>query len=139
MIFQTRRYFHSLNHILAENPFKPPVPNIFWFSLFISTFKYHLLNIKCDINQQDLKRIECLVCQPGASWGAVIFYTFSYPPPPSSILSSYVILTYSSYIGSFPSNISEHLIAILAPKRALKQPQQHHGTRQGSLTHETQH
>ena len=137
MIFQTRLYFHSLNHILAESPFKPPVPNIFWFSLFISNFKYHFLNI---LNiKQDLKRMECLVCQPGASWGAVIFYTFSYPPPPSSILSYYVILTYSSYIGSFPSNISEHSIAILAPNRALKQPQQHHGMRQGSLTHETQH
>ena len=29
--------------------------------IFISTFKYHILNvlkIKCDINQQDLKRVD---------------------------------------------------------------------------------
>ena len=52
------------------------------------------------------------VCQPGASWGAAVCYTFFNPPPPSSILSSYVILTYSSYIGSISSNI---LVGIRLP------------------------
>ena len=48
----------GVNFILT---LEPPVPHIFGFLFFYEHIKYHILNmvkIKCDINQQDLKRVD---------------------------------------------------------------------------------
>ena len=36
----------------------PPVPHIFGFFILYLYIKYHMLKIKCDINRQDLKRVD---------------------------------------------------------------------------------
>ena len=49
--------------IFSINPLTAGPDNIRVFSFFISTLKYHLLSIQCDINQQDFKSLISILSQ----------------------------------------------------------------------------